>query len=806
MKNSRRGFVLFWLVTLSLLWSCAGGCGPGEISKTKDDQKDQDVCTGDACVGPEVDSVTGEVDIPVDNDLTKDETTPPDEVVDCNLCTEGEVKCDGEDRYYECVKKGECWKWSSLYVECKGNKFCACMNEPDGICTPADGEACGCAPDCTDKECGADGCGGTCGICEEGDCNLFTNKCDVLDCESCQSVCAEDETKCNGDLVQHCVDVFADDELCEPCWKFEQVAVPCPGDQACDVDVDKCVCAVGDACGEACCEEPAVCFGDACCTPACEGKDCGDDGCGGTCGTCGEGDYCSAGKCGPICNSDCAEGDKECNGDMTGYKECKKVCDDCGVGGGPCFQFTPFFGCEAGSKCVDGECVCQPKCTGKECGDDGCGGSCGTCEGQFVICLPNQKCGCDCEGQPLGTMCDLATLTEYKSQCEAVCDGAINTVKGPCPKCEDDCTEQEKQPMQICGFDMVTYDSFCDLKCTIGGPDCVAFGNCPQILYPGVCKPDCCEDQGCTPDYNPLCGTDGKTYCNKCALQVCGETDIACVGECPNLTACPDCGDECEPVCGLHNDQKKNYGNECLMECQGAELLWDGECCLNCDENEEWICASDGDLFMAHMNECFQNCQAPEQLFLYELPLMPDGTPWIELCEVCQCDISTYTPVCGDDFIEYASSCALECAFSAGIGPVTNVPYCEAACFTDECPCPAQIGGLAIPDLEGGGGIAGICGADGNTYGNACDAAKYGTFATSQIWCSSCADECGSDPYKPMCCDGVTYRNSCVADKCNSNINVADCAKGKCCMADADCDDGNEATADTCNDGVCENI
>jgi hypothetical protein len=56
------------------------------------------------------------------------------------------------------------------------------------------------------------------------------------------------------------------------------------------------------------------------CTPDCTGMDCGDDGCGGTCG----------------------------------------VCD-------------PSQQCDAGA------CTCAPLCAGKLCGDDGCGGVCGEC-------------------------------------------------------------------------------------------------------------------------------------------------------------------------------------------------------------------------------------------------------------------------------------------------------------------------------------------------------------------------------------------------------------------------------------------
>ena len=52
-----------------------------------------------------------------------------------------------------------------------------------------------------------------------------------------------------------------------------------------------------------------------------------------------------------------------------------KMCGDDGCGG--------ICGlCEGAQEiCDQGQCVCQPACDGKECGEDGCGGECGGCEG-----------------------------------------------------------------------------------------------------------------------------------------------------------------------------------------------------------------------------------------------------------------------------------------------------------------------------------------------------------------------------------------------------------------------------------------
>ena len=75
------------------------------------------------------------------------------------------------------------------------------------------------------------------------------------------------------------------------------------------------------------------------CVPSCEGRECGLDGCGGTCGACDIlGTRCEAGRC-------------------------------------------EFVGCDCDLATCDAGCaVCMPTCGGRECGSDGCGGTCGACD------------------------------------------------------------------------------------------------------------------------------------------------------------------------------------------------------------------------------------------------------------------------------------------------------------------------------------------------------------------------------------------------------------------------------------------
>lgn len=75
------------------------------------------------------------------------------------------------------------------------------------------------------------------------------------------------------------------------------------------------------------------------CTPRCAGRECGGDGCGGSCGSCGG-------------NADCVNG-------------------TCRV-------------------------ICTPSCAGKNCGSNGCGGSCGTCNGGRVCSNPANGGTCQC--------------------------------------------------------------------------------------------------------------------------------------------------------------------------------------------------------------------------------------------------------------------------------------------------------------------------------------------------------------------------------------------------------------------------
>ncbi len=152
------------------------------------------------------------------------------------------------------------------------------------------------------------------------------------------------------------------------------------------------------------------------CVPNCKNKNCGPDGCKGTCGTCKVGYTCKDGKC--VCVPNCKN--KNCGSDG-----CKGTCGTCKVG------YT----------CKDGKCVCVPNCKNKTCGSDGCGGT----------CPPGCPAGQSCS--PDGTKC-VSCVPNCKGKTCGEDDGCVDKCRGTCPGSQycdinNTCQDFPEQPGQM---------------------------------------------------------------------------------------------------------------------------------------------------------------------------------------------------------------------------------------------------------------------------------------------------------------------------------------------------------------------
>ncbi|MCB9526878.1 MAG: chitobiase/beta-hexosaminidase C-terminal domain-containing protein [Myxococcales bacterium] len=406
--------------------------------------------------------------------------------VDQGPCADGELcrrgACEAETCTPDCARR-ECGDdgCGATCGTCEAGETCSVAGacEPpapacgDGICGA--GETCGacpadcgcgegfscqggqcvavCVPDCDGRVCGTDGCGGRCGDCpagdvcdEDGQCGPPPASCGDATCDAGESClnCPADCGVCCGDGA--CT--AAHGENCATCL----ADCRCPGGQRCDVETFQCVAA---------------------CVPDCQGRVCGDNGCGGRCGDCPGAQVCDRdGRCNPPpaqcgddtcdagedcqnCPADCGAccGDARCDAAVgescaTCPVDCRcpqgqqcaleqRICVEqcvpacggrqCGPDGcgGECGRCGPGFQCDARGQCGE---ICEPVCDGRACGPDGCGGECGDC-GQGAVCSPAGQCldvgaTCDCEG---GEIC----LDGFCRQPGALCS-ADNPI-GLCP-------------------------------------------------------------------------------------------------------------------------------------------------------------------------------------------------------------------------------------------------------------------------------------------------------------------------------------------------------------------------------------
>ena len=158
--------------------------------------------------------------------------------------------------------------------------------------------------------------------------------------------------------------------------------------------------------------------------------------------------------------------------------------------------------------------------------------------------------------------------------------------KGSC-RCDILCTA-DYDP--VCGSDGKTYSNKCSMQAAA----------CPKnlditVAYEGECitkRQIDCEEKVCRLRiFKPVCGSDGKTYTNACEFEnaVCksgGELTKVSDGRCRQATIgdknCPDlCTEQYEPVCGSNG---KTYANKCKLESEACKsrvslrLAYRGEC------------------------------------------------------------------------------------------------------------------------------------------------------------------------------------------------------------------------------------
>ena len=384
------------------------------------------------------------------------------------------------------------------------------------------------------------------------------------------------------------------------------------------------------------------------CVPSCAGKACGPDGCGGDCGVCSAAKVCQEGQC--VCDDVCQPTKPECLS-LTTWHACLSDAAGCLVWGEP-------KACAEGQQCLPelGTCGCKPDCAAKSCGADGCGGSCGGCDG---ICSPEGQCVCEHEC-PVGALAKCGPNGQQQV-CEEADTGCRVWVSAPCPEAltcvQGACTCLGSCANKSCG------DDGCGGSCGVctGGETCSGSGEC-------VCTDAC-------PLGGTQCDASGLLHCEKPAGQECASWV---------LTACPDdqecVGGSC--VCVPDCDGKACGADGCEGSCGecGASAICDAGACVCVDEAP---CESVG-----------VTCSGPDRLICANLDADACLEAALQPCPAgsacsdgeCECVPQCAGKVCGPD------TCGGFCG-ACGPGKV-----CNAA---GECLCPATCDPTTPPTCAG---------------------------------------------------------------------------------------------------------
>lgn len=429
--------------------------------------------------------------------------------------------------------------------------------------------------------------------------------------------------------------------------------------------------------------------------------------------------------------------------------------------------------------------------------------------------------------------CFLSHCDAAPGDCEELCTLKANLLERLCLDLgggEEMCAAKAGELLEICL--RVECREACGgiagIPCEEGEYCRFPVGTCNIADQMGVCAE---RPVVCTDEWDPVCGCDGVTYGNRCEAAAVGE-NIDREGACEDVSLCGgngECRDDeycrreigtCElddrggvcverpvvcplvldPVCGCDG---KTYGNPCEAAAAGVNIDREGRC------EDQIVCGGIAGFPCREGQFCafpIGTCNVADQSGV--CITLPDGCPDI------------FEPVCGCDGVTYPNRCE---AYHTGVqidreGPCESADRCGgdtgARCEDGfycrlpfgECDLSASAGECALIPTEGcPENYFPVCGCDGVTYGNECEAAAAGMNIRHQ---GECLGECGGaidrpcpsdatfcktppgvceiplfpgvcfpipegcpDNIDPVCgCDGETYFNPCEADAAGVNV------------------------------------